>query len=666
MKISKMHKLGQYRWKSPRSWVGLFSASLAALVATAPAGAADPALKPRVIDELGVTRWADTMFEGALARNEFSGLVVTVVRDGRVILSRGYGRADYAKPGAVDPATTQFRIGSITKTFTASLLAKLIEGGRIASLDEPVNRYLRDYALPPNAGVEITLHHLVTHTAGFEDRFYAIGADQPVNARLPAREFDALRPAYVRPAGSRIEYSNFGLAVVGRVIEDVTGLTIDEAMRTMLFEPIGMTHTRLLVDVNEPAALGKPATIEADGSRRRTPFTAINPAVAAAGSIVSTGDDMARYMIAQLRASRDNAIQPAVLSERVLAALHTRRAGNQPETTGVGMVFFDEKWGGQRTVAHGGNWEGFHSWMTLIPELDTGIFIGVMGEPPLPDVGDTLRDLLAPWMESPSSPAVSSASGYANAFLVEFLGERRPMAAQSVALDGDAIRGWYRPDRRAFSTVESVGDLLAVGGGILRVDSSAHALTVAGAGPWRPTGHGVFVLDAPTRNQVVIRDDPRVDAPVLVPDLGIYTFTKIPAYEHPRLHAYIVVVALLLCLASWLVLIRSAGRVGTACATAACATTLLAWALPVVAFARVFDGKSMMEALYVGHSGPIALFVTFANLLAVVALATIGTALRSRSSPPPARRALIAIAVAGLAISGVLAFYNVIGWHVPG
>lgn len=639
----------------------------AATVARADEPVASAAPLP-AIDAAAVADWADSTFAAALARKEFSGLVVSVVRDGTIILARGYGRADHARPGPVDPSATLFRIGSITKTFTASLVARLLDEGRIESLDDPVNRYLRDYALPANDGVEITLHHLLTHTAGFEDRFFAIGADTPVPARLPAASFDALRPAYVRPAGARVVYSNFGVAVLGRMIEDVTGLPIDDAMQQMLFAPLGMASTRLLVEVEEPAALGKPATILPDGSFAPTPFTAINPAVAAAGSIVSTGQDMARYMIAQLGKSPVPGpdTQP-VLSGAALAALHGRRAGNAPETTGVGMVFFTEEWGPFRTVAHGGNWAGFHSWMTLIPQLDAGVFISIMSEAPLPQAGDTLRRLLLPWSSPVPSPAMLSASGYTNQFLAHFLGERRPLPASSAPVDPSSIDGWYLADRRVFSTAESLADLLALGDTVLRarIGQDGGALTLGAAGPFRPAGNGIFVLDAPARPQLVIRNDPRVGAPVLIPDLGIYTLTRIAGYRHPRLHAYVLLAALVLAAGAWAVLARSARTAGRSAALVGTVTTGLAWLLPFLALASVFDGQTMMTALYTGHASPLAGFVAIANGLLFASLATAMLALRSPIAPRRIRVSLALIALAGLAICSVLAAYNAIGWKLP-
>lgn len=612
------------------------------------------------IDAANVASWADATFQPALARSEFSGLVVSVVSGGEVVLSRGYGRADFSASAPVDPAATLFRIGSITKTFTATLLAQLIEEGRIGSLDDAANRYLRDYRLPDNAGAEITLHHLVTHTAGFEDRFYAIGADRPVAARLPPAQFDALRPAYVRPAGARVVYSNFGIALLGRLIEDVTGQPIELVMRERLLQPIGMDHSHLVVDVAEPAGLGQPATIHPDGSFHPTPYTAINPAIAAAGALVSTGDDMARYMLAQLGRT-----SPKHLSLAVLANLHDRRAGNAPESTGVGMTFFDEKWGDWRTISHGGNWEGFHSWMTLVPGQDAGIFVSVMSEASPPRPLRAVRDLFAPDSAGARSPAVISGLPYAQKFLGHFLGERRALPTPPVAFAAPAVEGWYLPDRRVFSTAESVADLVYLGAPALRIDAKEHAIELGGAGPWLAGGDGIFILDAPTRSRVIIRDDPRVAAPVLIPDLGIYTSTRIGALANPRLHAKLFTLALLLVCAAWLVLLAGWRTTWGRVRLAASATTALAWALPVVAMARLFDGRTMLGALYAGHIAPLASFVVMAHLLAMAALATLLLALRVPAAARLARTCGLLIAAGGITIVALLAAYNVLGWNLP-
>lgn len=649
----------------PRRLGGL----LASLLAPAALLAAEAATPPD-IDAAGVAAWADQAFTAALSRHEFSGATVSVVRDGAPVFSRGYGRADFSRPATVDPQATQFRIGSITKTFTATIIAQLVDEGRIASLDDPANKYLRDYRLPDNGGVPISLSHLLTHTAGFEDQFFFIGTDTPVPTHPTAELFDSLRPAYEWPAGSRVEYSNFGIAVLGRIVEDITGMGIAQAMRQRIFTPLGMSHTRLLDDIREPATLGRPATILADGSYRPTPFTAINPPFAAAGSIATTADDMARHMLAQLGNAADPATGPLPgFNRRVLDLLHTRRAGNAADTTGLGMVFFIDDWGGLRTISHGGNWEGFHSWMTLIPSRNAGIFVSLMSERPPATSADDLRKLFAPWVKPAQSPAVVSGAGYTKDFLRHFLGERRALPAAAAATDTSnaaSLGGWYRFDRRPFTTAEAVGDLFYLGAGVIRVAATPDGLEIAGAGPWRPAGGGAFMLDSPNRDRTVIRRNAETGIPVLVPDLGIYTASRIGWYQHPLLHVYVVLAALLAACAGLVMLhgARAAGVSRTARLFAWSVVLAAAALLPIALWGRS-KGAGMLVDLYAGHRGRMIAFVVTAHALLLAALCTTFLASRSRAATR-ARRALFAIGVCGLAISAILAVYNVLGWHIPG
>lgn len=637
------------------------------LLLSALAVASPSQLDPPPIDAENVAAWADETFNQALENNAFSGATVSVVRDGELILSRGYGRADFSRPGPVDPRATRFRIGSITKTFTAVIIAQLLEEGRIASLDDPANHYLRDYQLPDNDGVPITLHHLLTHTAGFEDRFYFIGADQPLSTHPPADVFDKLRPAYVRPAGTQVEYSNFGIALLGRTIEDLTGMGIAQAMEERIFRPLGMRQTMLMADISEPPMLGRPATILPDGTHRETPFTAINPAIAAAGSITSTAEDMARYMLALLGEPTEPEQSPH-FSAALLEHLYMRRADNAPESTGLGMVFFLDEWAGQPTIAHGGNWTGFHSWMTILPELRTGFFVSLMSETPSATVGSDLRSIFMPWKTQKPSPAVISGGVYSRAFLSHFLGERTPLPAK-VALDSqiaEAITGWYRADRRPFTTAESVADLISLGEGLIRIDADSTGITVSKAGPWHHVGNDVFILDAPTRDRMIIRSNDRVGAPVLTPDLGIYTATRIPWYQHTRLHVYIVLATMLASIIT-LVLLQAKREptVKPMARTAAWTTVIASLTLIPIAFFGRAAGADMLSTLYAGHTARLTFFVIIANLLLIAALVTIATAVLQRSHSMRARRYLAIIGVAGLVLSLTLAHYNVIGWHVP-
>ncbi len=115
-----------------------------------------------------VNAWLDGLLPYSLARGDIPGAVVVVVKDGQVLTQRGYGFADVAKRRKVDPRTTLFRPGSISKLFTWTAVMQQVERGKL-SLDADVNQYL-DFKIPPYRGRPITLRQIMTHTAGFEEQ----------------------------------------------------------------------------------------------------------------------------------------------------------------------------------------------------------------------------------------------------------------------------------------------------------------------------------------------------------------------------------------------------------------------------------------------------------------------------------------------------------------
>ncbi|RJG17650.1 serine hydrolase domain-containing protein [Massilia cavernae] len=133
----------------------------------------DPLVQPAVAPALARMTSADLgkLFDGLipsqLARNDIAGAVVTVVRDGRIEFAKGYGFADVARRTSASATDTLFRIGSVSKLMTWTAVMQLVEQGKI-DLDADVNQYL-DFRLPDAHGKTVTMRHLMTHTAGFED-----------------------------------------------------------------------------------------------------------------------------------------------------------------------------------------------------------------------------------------------------------------------------------------------------------------------------------------------------------------------------------------------------------------------------------------------------------------------------------------------------------------
>lgn len=168
-----------------------------------------------------------------LAEKDFSG-VVLVAQDGVVLLAKGYGFADRA---AKVPYTTDtvFDIGSITKPFTASAILKLEMDGKLKVTDR-IGTYFKDV---PDDKKEITLHHLLAHTAGFKDElggdYDKVGRDDFVKLALASK----LRSA----PGKSYSYSNVGYSMLGAIIEQVTGASYEKYLHDNLFKPAGMTKT---------------------------------------------------------------------------------------------------------------------------------------------------------------------------------------------------------------------------------------------------------------------------------------------------------------------------------------------------------------------------------------------------------------------------------------
>ncbi len=600
-----------------------------------------------------VEAWAEEYFNNALANQQVSGAVVSFVKDGELAFSRGYGLADVVTQEAADPVTTRVRIGSTTKTFTATIIAQLMEEGLIASVDEPANRYLRRIELPDNDGVEITLKHLLTHTAGFADRFFQIGSDTPVIIPANPAMIEALRPEYARPAGERVVYSNYGVATLGWIIEDVTGRSMAQEMQRRIFGRLGMDATVLPVDLAEPEGLGKPGLITAEGVQGPVPFTAINPAIAQTGAIVSTAQDMAAYMNAQL-GQGTGAFSPAVRRN-----LQTPLAANADGQLQVGMVYFLDNWAGQRVAGHGGNWPGFHTWMILLPEQNAGFFVSLMSDPAPESLPTRFLRAVAPQWAGPPSPALVTASGTRDQFLAAMLGPKRPMPAVRHA-PNRALSGIYVGDRRPFTSVEALSSLVYFGGAVLDISINDAGLSLGAAGPFVADGRGGYILDAPTRPRLAAMTVPSSRQPVFAPDLAIYTFTRVPAWNDPRVHSVAIHVLILLSLLGLFAVVWYPGKGPTWPRKAAFVLGLAGAVLAGCATVGLERGESLISSYFAGHITRLVVFVVAAHVLAIASLATAWAALAGRVKGG-ARLHASFLALVGLGAAVILWHYNAIG-----
>ncbi|WP_449429167.1 serine hydrolase domain-containing protein [Rhodanobacter umsongensis] len=327
--------------------------------------------------------WLDGLFSYGLKKNNLAGAVVVVVKDGQVLVAKGYGYADIAAKKPVDPATTLFRVGSISKTFTWTAVMQLVEQGKL-DLDADVDKYL-DFSIPPRDGKPVTLRELMTHTPGFEETIKNLGGNDP--ARLMSNQAWVREwvPERIYPPGEVSAYSNYGAALAGYIVQRVSGQPFDDYIEQHILQPLGMQHATFRQPL--PASLAPDmAKSYAKASEPARPFELVN--AAAAGALSVSGDDMARFMIAQLQDGHYDDAQ--ILQPKTAQQMHGYTHYSVPGLLPIALGFYHMDRNGQDIIGHGGDTELFHSDMALYLQQNVGVFVSIDGE----DDGGLRRQLL--------------------------------------------------------------------------------------------------------------------------------------------------------------------------------------------------------------------------------------------------------------------------------
>ncbi len=322
----------------------------------------------------GLGDFIDGVMAQQIASHEVAGATVAVVHDGGLLFSEGYGFADVDAGERVDPDLSLFRPGSVSKLFTWTALMQQVEAGRI-DLDEDVNTYI-DFEIPPYEGAPIRVIDLFTHAPGWSDVSGITAAS--VDELTPYGEWIKRHvPPSMWAPGEEISYSNYGVALAGYIVEQVSGEPFADYTERHIFVPLGMTSTTF----REPLPEGLGARMAAgyeleDGRLVAQPFELFSN-IMPAGSASSTAHDMARFMLAMLNGGEYAGTR--VLEPESVERLFADSIRNAPDLPGMAHGFYVVREDGPRLVGHGGNTGDFHSNLILAPEEDFGFFVSVTG-----------------------------------------------------------------------------------------------------------------------------------------------------------------------------------------------------------------------------------------------------------------------------------------------
>lgn len=407
------------------------------------------------------------------------GVAVGIWADGREHIVC-HGVTSVRNPLPVD-RDTGFVIGSVSKTFTATALMRLVDQG-LVELDAPVRRYVPEFAGPAVAAHEVTVSQLLNHTAGLE---WKLSADTGEGEDALARHAELLAAApLVAEPGTRPSYSQAGFNLAGRIIENVTGRTFEQAVRTLLFEPLGLADSDYALNdvMTRRFAVGHNA--DDTGALAVATQWKDNRSNNPGGGVVSSVGDLLRWARFHLGDGR-TAEGERMLSAELLRRMRVETVELRGSTLGdaFGICWFLREVDGVAIIGHGGSGNGQFADLLIVPERNFAVIVMSNAGP---DAGlefdrGVVRWALARYLgvvEHDPEPLPYDAARAA-----EILGDyENEMMRLTLETDGSGVTIGcaIKPEVRAAAETELPPDLPPAALGLLPGDADEYIVTAGG------------------------------------------------------------------------------------------------------------------------------------------------------------------------------------------
>jgi CubicO group peptidase (beta-lactamase class C family) len=474
-----------------------------------PAGPTDPA---------ELEAFLDGVMKIQLAQHSSAGAVVSVVKDGEIFFMKGYGYRDWEAREKVDPESTLFRIGSITKLFVWTSVMQLVEEG-VLDLDTDVNEYLHGFQIPDTYPEPITLRHIMTHSAGFEDYIVGLFGEGEAYEKPLAELLAKQIPARVRPPGEVSSYSNHATAMAALIVEQASGIPWGEYIRERILDPLGMEHFSveqplpegLVEDMSKGYAWG-------GGTFKEKDFETVP--LYPAGAAAASGEAMARFMIAHLHLGEYGGAR--ILEEETARRMHSELFRMAPGVNAMAHGFYQMNDNGEWIIGHGGDTFWFHSELALFPDHDLGVFVSFNSE----QGGGATGELV-------------------EAFVDRYFPEEEtiPVPPEDFAERADRFTGRFRANRFSHTSLAKLAAL-----GTVSVKATDENTLRALESEWIEVAPLTFA-EKYGDGRLVFREN--ADGEIthfFIGNVPVVAFERIPPSESPLLHAVLGVVALLLIL----------------------------------------------------------------------------------------------------------------------
>jgi D-alanyl-D-alanine carboxypeptidase len=376
------------------------------------------------------TQALDAYVETTLATHKLPGASIAVVKDGQLVVAKGYGLSN-VEASTKATENTVYQLASVTKQFTAAATLMLVEDGKL-SLDAKVTELLPGL---PAAWSPVTIRHLLSHTSGIKSYTDVFGARQTpgdtvfTSAGIVALVADA--PLQFTP-GERFAYSNTGYYLLGLVIEKVSGKKYGDFLAERIFTPLGMTSTGL-DDYGDARPLRAKGYNAGDGEPKPAPHTHPSQPFAA-GALVSTVVDMAKWDAA-LNARK--LLKPASYD-----AMWTPFTFNDGKKSSYGFGWQLEPYRTRPRQAHGGGIQGFSTFVARYPEEKVTVIALVnQGGTGGGVLANGIADLFVPGLKALAPRPIADADPETTAFLKKVI---------TATAGGTAEADWFTPEFRSF------------------------------------------------------------------------------------------------------------------------------------------------------------------------------------------------------------------------
>ncbi|RPI06030.1 MAG: class A beta-lactamase-related serine hydrolase [Ignavibacteriae bacterium] len=464
------------------------------------------------VDSVSLVHLLDSLIIPGLAKYHIPGMLIAIVHDSEIVLTKGYGYADIERKIPFDPDSTVIRIASVSKLITGTAVMQLVDQG-VLDMHQDVNSYLTRFKVESWPGKPMTLHHLLTHTAGIDDRTIGKSA-WTQEGQIPLGDFLAARfPRRICPPGEVYMYSNFSNALAGFVIEQVMREDYAASVRRSILEPLGMKQSdyRLRPDLQPLLAQGYS---HAGAGFQLNRFDFINDYPG--GQMLSTAKDMAKFMIAHLQLGRYEGKR--ILSEESAAAMHTVQFTHQKELEhAVGYIVGILPARSQTILMHDGGYTGIGCRLCLCPESRIGFFVAcnIMDGVLLGKVSRKILDLVIP--EPPQDSTKYPLTPI-------------PQYDKNIA----AFAGTYRLSRYVHNDITKMGVLLGMSGPEMSIGKNDEGMILMDTYTGRPRRmiqiQPCLFRSIDDRYKCAFRWDASGTVTHLFMD-GTTAFEKIPWYE---------------------------------------------------------------------------------------------------------------------------------------